>query len=196
MAKRRDVGRYGDGLIGATTSAACSGFTSTKSAPCVPPTHFARSARSPRSPTPQDRSDRTLYSWTATPHPGPRLPGKPAGRGRWAGVTMSAVSCAAPAPGDVQAVVAQRQLGRQPDRSGRGGQVADRAVLQHDPHPDRRSVEPYRDLPRLSGPLDHTRRQRTQGEGTPTLVKRGPTRVVGRPRRRRTRRARRAGSRR
>ena len=47
---RRLIGRYGDGLTGGSGSAACSGLTSTKSAPSSRPLQVARSARSRRSP--------------------------------------------------------------------------------------------------------------------------------------------------
>src|SRR5260370_3652643 len=63
------IGWYGDGLTGGTGSAACSGLISTKAAPRPRLLHAARSARSRRSPWPQDRRDRTEYSWTVNPQP-------------------------------------------------------------------------------------------------------------------------------
>ena len=49
LTKRRDVGRYGDGSIGATGAAACSGLTRMYPAPCTRPT------------TPRDQSDRSNH---------------------------------------------------------------------------------------------------------------------------------------
>jgi hypothetical protein len=60
LANRREVGRYGDGSIGAVGAAACSGLTRTYPAPWRAPAHTARSVRSARSPMPQEFFDRTL----------------------------------------------------------------------------------------------------------------------------------------
>ena len=57
----RSTGTVGDG--------ACSGLISTKPAPSSSPPHRASSARSSRSPWPQDRRDRTWYSWSMNRSP-------------------------------------------------------------------------------------------------------------------------------
>src|SRR6478736_4426456 len=89
LTNRREVGRYGDGSIGAVGAAACSGLTRMKPAPCWAADHTARSVRSVKSPMPQDRCERTLYSWVASPHA--RLDPNRAGSSSDAGDTMTRV---------------------------------------------------------------------------------------------------------
>ena len=68
LMKRREIGRYGDGVSGATGSHACSGLTSMKSAPVLLCESTMRVLRSSKSPTPQDPADRMEYSWAIQPH--------------------------------------------------------------------------------------------------------------------------------
>ncbi len=88
----REVGRYGDGSIGAVGAAACNGLTRMKPAPYRAADHTARSVRSVKSPMPQEFFDWTLYNWVARPHV------RPAGGSSDAGETtigelMSDVPC-------------------------------------------------------------------------------------------------------
>lgn len=75
--------------MGAVGAAACIGLTSTKPAPCWAADQTARSVRSVKSPTPQEFSERTLYSWAARPQARP--PPSRAGTSSLAGVTMTGV---------------------------------------------------------------------------------------------------------
>ena len=68
LTNRRVVGRYGEGSIRPTGSAAWSGLTSRKSAPRSRPLQASSSDRSARSPSPHDWDERTEYSWVMKPH--------------------------------------------------------------------------------------------------------------------------------
>src|SRR6478609_3788126 len=71
LTNRREVGKYGDGSIGAVGAAACNGLTRMKPAPCRAADQTASSVRSVKSPMPQDLCERTLYNWVARPHARP-----------------------------------------------------------------------------------------------------------------------------
>ena len=96
LANRRVVGRYGDASIGATGSAACSGFTSTKPAPS-PADQRASVARSARSPRPHEPAERTWYSCVITPQTRSRP--SAAGSGNDAGETSRVAVARGPSSG-------------------------------------------------------------------------------------------------
>ena len=66
--KRREIGRYGDGVSGGTGSAACIGLISMKSEPVFFLASTSMVFRSSKSPTPQDPLERMEYSWLIHPH--------------------------------------------------------------------------------------------------------------------------------
>ena len=77
--KRRDTGRYGDGVSGETGSPACTGLMSMKSAFVYRFESMSNVRRSAKSPTPQESAERIEYNWAIQPHNDPFLSGSSSG---------------------------------------------------------------------------------------------------------------------